>query len=163
MEIKIKFLILSFLLLFLFGCKEEPIYLYEVNNVNVEQANSDKNTVKTTEEFISIAYSDLFGTSIDNAELGKLNTCYSAFGDKKLIEDMIIRDFLNDPTVLIPSETEMREDVSKFVKESYEKLFNREPNEFESWQIVNIIDSDTMVTPELLYYAILTSDEYRYY
>lgn len=145
------------------SCKKEKTFVYDVNTVDIEQNVSDKSNVKSTYEFISIAYSDLMGKSISQADLVKLNTVYTSFGDNKLIEDMIIRNFLKLPGVAIPTETEMRNDVSKFVTDAYKKFLNRNPDEFEKYYMKNIIQADTSITPELLYYSMMTSNEYRYY
>lgn len=145
------------------GCKKEKNYLYEVNNVNVVNDGSAKPNLKTTTEFISIAYSDLFGSTISNNELVKLSTAYSAFGDKKLIEEMIIKNFLNKPGVILPTKAQMNANHNLFITNAYKKFFNREPNEFELWGINNMIVADTSITPEQIYYAAMTSNEYRYY
>lgn len=147
------------------GCKKESpnSYIYGVNNVSVSQEGVAKPNVKSTVEFISIAYSDLFGNTIDQATLTDLGTAYVAFGDKKLIEDLIIRNFLNSQSVVIPTTTEMNANVPQFIINTYKKFYNREPNEFELWQFTNLITTDSSVTPELVYYAFMTSNEYRYY
>ena len=138
-------------------------YVYNVNDEYVNQTGVNKPNVKSTLEFISIAYSDLFGTTIGQGDLTNLSLAYIAFGDRKFIEDMIIRNFLNKSGVIIPTKSEMTADVQTFVKNTYRKFYNRDPNEFEKWQIVNNINSDANATPELVYYAFMTSDEYRYY
>jgi hypothetical protein len=158
------FLILSTaILLFLSSCKKEKTYLYEVTETTVDQEEGIKGNVKSTLEFISIAYSDLFGSSISNAELQNLTVAYNSFGDKKLIEDMIIRNFMNETGVNIPDKASMQADEGKFVTETYKLLYNREPNEFEKWFMTNLIQSDTSITPEVVYYSFMTSNEYRYY
>lgn len=157
----------SFLLLFAFlafaSCKKEKIYVYDVNDVTIRQPDADKPNVKSTTEFISIAYSDLFGTQITQGKLVNLQLAYAAFGDLKLIEEMIIKNFLNESGVDIPSNSEMRGDVEKFVDDSYIKFYNRRPNEFEKWHVVSAINDDTQLTPELLWFSMMTSNEYRYY
>ena len=145
------------------SCTKEKTYLYEVNDVNVRQPENNKTTAKTTTEFISIAYSDLFSTTISNAKLVELNTAYSSFGDKKLIEDRIIRQFLADTTLVIPTSAVMRNDISFFITKSYNKFFNRPPVEYERTHLQNIIQNYTTVTPAMLYYSFMTSNEYRYY
>jgi hypothetical protein len=144
------------------SCKKD-VYVYNVNDVTVQQPGSDKSNVKTTIEFISIAYTDLFNTSVPSDTLLAIQQAYDAFGDKKLIEDRVIRAMLNSPGVQIPTNTEMRADISSFTQKSFQKFFNRNPNEFESYFINNIIASDTSITPTLVYYAAMTSNEYRYY
>lgn len=158
-----KYYLLLIASLILFGCKKETKYVYGVNDATVSQTGVNKPNVKTTIEFISIAYSDLFGTTIGAGDLTDLSLCYLAFGDKKFIEDLIIRNFLNKPGVIIPTQSEMTADVSAFVHATYRKFYTRDPNEFEKWQVVNYINSNSSITPELVYFAFMTSDEYRYY
>lgn len=147
------------------SCKKDPpkTYIYGVNNTSVSQDGVAKPNIKSTVEFISIAYSDLFGNTIDQSTLNDLGTAYNAFGDKKLIEELIIRNFLNSQNVSIPTVTQMNADVKLFVVNTYKKFYNREPNEFELWQFTNLISTDTAITPEMVYYSFMTSNEYRYY
>jgi hypothetical protein len=156
-------LTLLFFALLANGCKKEEQYVYDVNPVTVEQEGGIKQHPKTNTEFISIAYSDLFGTTISNADLQKLNVAYSAFGDRKLIEDMIVKNFLNDASIAIPSKAQMQNDVPKFVTDTYKKLYNRLPNEYEKYYVIKVINADATITPSLVYYAMMTSNEYRYY
>jgi len=143
--------------------EEQKTYTYDVNTVNVTGHTGVKGTAKSTTEFISIAYADLFGTTIPNDSLVKLFTAYSAFGDKKLIEDRIIRNFLDLPGSSIPTSQQMRSDISTFVTNTYKRLFNRSPNEFEKYYLKNMIQNDTTITPQMMYYSFMTSNEYRYY
>ena len=147
------------------SCKKDAnkSYIYNVNNVAVSQDGVAKPNVKSTIEFISIAYSDLYGNTIDQTKLTDLGKAYDAFGDKKLIEDLIIRNFLNANGVAIPTVIAMNANVNLFVINTYKKFYNREPNEFELWQLTSLIQSDANTTPELIYYAFMTSNEYRYY
>ncbi len=155
--------LLLFVVLAFTACKKEQIYVYDVNDVTVRQPDADKPNVKSTTEFISIAYSDLFGTQITQAKLVNLQLAYAAFGDLKLMEEMIIKNFLNESGVDIPSDAEMRNDVGTFVDDSYIKFYNRRPNEFEKWHVVSAINNDSQLTPELLWFSMMTSNEYRYY
>lgn len=145
------------------SCKKEPLYAYELNDVDVKNQTSNKSRLKSTTEFISIAYLDLFGTSITSQNLNLLSLIYLSFGDKKLLEDMIIRNILNSPQVILPSNTTMRNDIGLFVENSYQKFFNRSPDALEKQFLVSRIESDTEITPEMVYYALVTSNEYRYY
>ncbi|TAL59666.1 MAG: hypothetical protein EPN85_08895 [Bacteroidetes bacterium] len=160
---KLKILLLALCCIGLNSCKKDVSYIYDVNDTTVSQTGISKPNVKSTLEFISIAYSDLFGTAIGAGELTDLSLCYLAFGDKKFIEDLIIRNFLNKTGVIIPAQVTMTADVSSFVQATYRKFYNRDPNEFEKWQIMNKINGDSSITPELVYYSFMTSDEYRYY
>ncbi len=158
-----KKLFLAIALLAAVSCSKEKTYIYDVKNVDVTQANGNKGTAKTTTEFISIAYSDLFGTTIANADLLDMFVTYSSFGDKKLVEDRIIRTLIDRPGVQIPTNQAMRNDIGLFVTNSYKKLFNRAPNAFENYFVTSKIQSDTAITPAMLYYSFMTSNEYRYY
>ncbi len=160
---KFKILIFVLICIGIASCKKDVKYVYDVNNSTVSQPGANKPNVKSTLEFISIAYSDLFGTSIGAGDLTDLSLCYLAFGDKKFTEDLIIRNFLNKPGVTIPTQAAMAADVPAFVQATYRKFYNRDPNEFEKWQVVNNINSNAAITPELVYYSFMTSDEYRYY
>jgi hypothetical protein len=160
---KIKIIFLVIAISGIVSCKKDVSYVYDVNDSTVSQPGVTKPNVKSTLEFISIAYSDLFGTSIGAGDLTDMSLCYLAFGDKKFVEDLIIRNFLNKPGVIIPSQATMTSDVPAFVSATYRKFYNRDPNEFEKWQVVNKINSNSAITPELVYYSFMTSDEYRYY
>lgn len=145
------------------SCEKEPNVVYEVTDVNVGRDGANKQYVKSQTEFISIAYADLFGTNISQQELLAFGSAYAGFGDLKLIEDLIIRSFLKRPDLDIPTNTQMRANVDGFVAASYQKFFNREPNEFELWYMANLINSEPQLTPEMFYYGLMTSNEYRYY
>lgn len=160
----IPLLLISVLVLGTFSsCQKDKNIIYDVNDVNVNRPEGNKDYVKSLAEFISIAYTDLFGASISQAQLQTLAVPYSGFGDLKLIEDMIIKNFLNDANVIVPSNTAMRDNVDQFLMDTYQKFLNRNPNEFELWHMKNVIDENSEITPELVYYAIMTSNEYRYY
>lgn len=145
------------------ACKKEPIYAYELNNVDVKNQTSNKSRLKSTTEFISIAYLDLFGTSITSQNLNLLSLIYLSFGDKKLLEDMLIRNMLNSSQVNLPTNASMRNDISLFVENTYQKFYNRSPDALEKQFLVSRIESDVNITPEMVYYALVTSNEYRYY
>jgi len=151
------------LLILITGCRREEIYTYEVNDVPVDQPGAVKPNVKSDLEVISIAHTDLFGVTIDPTELNNLSLSYQSFGDKRTLIDMIILNFLNEPTVQVPTDAEMRADLDGFVREAYGRFFVRQPSAFEAWFVSDVISKDSDITPELVYYAFMTSNEYRYY
>ncbi len=154
-------LLLGFLVLS--GCKKEEIYTYGVDEVTVQQPGASKPTVKSDFELISIAYTDLFGTTIPPDKLQDAAVSYQAFGDKRLIIDMLILNYLNDPAVVIPSDASMRADLDGFVDATFRKFFVRNPSAFERWYVADLIAKDPALTPDLVYYAFMTSNEYRFY
>ena len=155
-------LLLTLLVIFT-SCKKETTYVYGVNDVTVKQEGAVKPSVKTTTEFISIAYADIFGSTIPGNDLTELSLLYSAFGDKKLMENLIIKNFLNSPGITIPTKTQMNSNLDSFLNQTYTKFLNRTPNEFELYGTKTLIQADTSITPELIYYGMLTSNEYRHY
>lgn len=160
---KIKILILVVAMAGLESCKKETNVVYEVNESTVNTFGNPKERIKTTVEFISIAYQDLFGSTISAQKLASLSVAYTAFGDKKLIEDMIIKNFINQPNTTIPTPAYMQGDKKKFIAETYKKIYNRNPGEYEIWFLEKQITDNSSLTPKMIYYALMTSDEYRYY
>ena len=157
-------LIFIFSLLLLFSCKKEKNVKYQLNDVTIENNRAIKDHLKSTTEFISIAYSDIFGTVISINKLADLTKIYKAFGDKKLIEQMVIKNFLNEPSIQIPQiDRSSTSAINTFVQNMYIKLYNRTPDEYEHWFISNMIENDTDLTSELIYFSLMTANEYRYY
>ena len=148
---------------FLFSCTTDKKYQYDVDPVTVTHDKGDKTNVKTTTEFISIAYSDLYGTTISQTKLINLNVAYAAFGDLKVVEERIVRNFLNDPQVVLPTVPSVNGDTSQFITNCYRKFFNRDPNEFELYHWKELIRTNTAVNPGTIYFTMMTSDEYRFY
>ena len=155
--------LLPLICLFLFSCTEEKQYQYEVNAVTTGLDNSNKTHRKSTTEFIAIAYSDLFGTNIPQSKLINLSVTYSSFGDLQVIEERIISNFLNDSTVVIPALPSVNGDTIQFIINSYKKFYNRNPTSVEKEFWKNTIRSDASATPLTIYFAMMTSDEYRFY
>lgn len=147
----------------LVGCKKETTYVYNVNDVQVNKPAGEKDNVKQQAEFIAIAFADLTGNNVSTSTLETLLAPYQAFGDQKLIEQMIIKSFLNLPEANVPPASTMRAGIDAFMTDAYNKFYNREPDEFELWYFNELITEDADITPQMVYLAIMTSDEYRYY
>ncbi|MFZ7143969.1 MAG: hypothetical protein ACO1G6_01395, partial [Bacteroidota bacterium] len=98
-----------------FSCTEEKKYQYGIDPVDVTQGGGEKTNQKSTTEFISIAYSDLYGTVIPQTKLVNLSVAYSSFGDLKVIEKRIIANFLNDTTIQLPSSPTVNGDTTLFI------------------------------------------------
>jgi len=158
-----KVLFYLFILFSLSACTTERDAEYEVEAVRVTQSGGEKNNQKSTTEFISIAYTDLFGAQIPQSKLVNLSVAYSSFGDLKVIEERIIRNFLADTSANIPAVPSVSGDTLLFISDSYKKFFNRNPTEFEKYQWLQIIRNDPVISPVTVYYSLMTSDEYRFY
>ena len=148
----------------LFSCKKEKKITYQLNDITIENNTANKDHLKSTIEFISIAYSDIFSTVISTNKLAELSTIYKAFGDKKLIEQMVIKNFLNEPSIQIPQiDRSSSSTINIFVQNMYTKLYNRTPDEYELWFVADMIQKDITLTSELIYFSLMTANEYRYY
>ena len=158
-----KFAYLISMLVFLAACTVEKEYQYEVDDVTVTQEGSEKTNRKSTSEFISIAYADLFGTTIPQTKLVNLSVAYSSFGDLAVIEERIVSNLINDSTAHIPTSVSVNGDTLQFVINTYKKFYNRNPNEFEKYKWLQMIRSDAGVSAATMYFAMMTSDEYRFY
>lgn len=123
MKSKNKILLFIMLTLF-FACTKEKKYQYDINDVAVGQDGGNKTNQKSTTEFISIAYADLFGTNIPQTKLVNLSVVYSSFGDLKVIEERIISNLLNDSSAIIPALPSVSGDTILFIVNTYKKFFH---------------------------------------
>lgn len=155
---------LLFILLFggLYACRKEIKKIFEVQTQPVSLTSINKNLFKKEIEFISIAYSDLFGKTITADELSNSIRCYSGSNDKDLVTDRIIRSYLNRSNIIIPSKVQMLNDVPTFVSNTYTKFYQRPATEMEKYKTVQLINNNSTLTPTIIYYSFLTSDEYKF-
>ena len=147
------------LTLFVFSCKKKQEYVYDVNDETISAAGVQKPNVKSNTEFISIAYTDVMGTTVSAGNLNELKTQYLAFGDKGVVEDLIIRNFMNKSGNTIP--TSIGSDKKAFVTNAYKKVYNRVPNEYEIYYLTDLLNKNSSITAEMFYYSLMTSNEYR--
>ena len=147
------------LTLFVFSCKKKQEYIYEVNDETINAAGVQKPNVKSNTEFISIAHTDVMGTTVSAGNLNELKTQYLAFGDKGVVEDLIIRNFMNKSGNTIP--TSIGSDKKAFVTNAYKKVYNRVPNEYEIYYLTDLLNKNSSITAEMFYYSLMTSNEYR--
>ena len=145
------------------ACKREVVNQYQIQDVNLYTSASQKKNLKSDDQFISILYTDIYGKSITNKELQNLNRTYTSIGDKSLIIDVLIKSLLADAAADIPTKNSMHSDPKTFVEETYRRFLIRQPTQQESWFLENRIEKDSSLSPMDVYYAILTSEEYRYY
>ncbi len=145
------------------SCNNVKRYIYQVQEQELYQTAAQKLNLKTTDQFISIAYSHLFGISIANNELAKYNVSLQALGDKTTMQDMIVKSMINRGGVQLITDANMRSDIPAFIESTYLRFYNRKPNEFERWKMKDLIEKNTDATPKMIYYSMMTSDEYRYY
>ena len=146
------------------SCKKEIQTVYAVQNKVLYQNSSQKTNLKTTTQFISIAYNDLYNASISTVQLNDMNICLEALGDQATMEDIIIKNLLNNGGVSIPDSVSMMADIPTFINQTYIRFYNRQPTAQEVWKLQNmILQPGANLNPKMIYYSMLTSTEYRYY
>ena len=145
-----------------FSCREKS-YVYEVNEVTVSPNNAEKDKDKTTNQFVSILYSNLYQQALSPDQQVDLSDLIASIGDKQLAYETTIAKFLTDPDIVLPSPAEMRADPTQFVIDTYRRFLVRTPTQAELAFFVNYIESRPDVTPEMVFVAFATSNEYFYY
>lgn len=146
-----------------FSSCEERSYVYDVNDVFVTANDANKDKEKTTEQFIAILYSNIFQTALSPNQLVDATEVVRSIGDKKIAYELIIAKFLNDPNAVLPSNSAMRNNTEQFVIDTYERFFVRTPTEAEKLFFINFIETRSNITPEHVYTAFATSNEYAHY
>lgn len=148
--------------LLLLSCRE-PEYIYELNNEIVTNDNIVKSRLKTESEFISTAYSDLFDKPVSKTELEDMLYCFNSVNDNEIVSDLYIRDLIKRNNNNIPDDGAMRNAPEEYVLNTYKKLYHRNPSEYELWHLSNLISTDTTYTSKMVYYAFMSSEEYKYF
>ncbi len=152
------------LVVIMISCSKEIIKEYEINDVTLYTSASEKKNLKSDEQFIAILYTDIYGKSISNSEFKALQKAYTSLGDKKIIIDIMIKASLADTvSAEIPTLSTMQSDPVAFVDDTYKRFLVRKPTQQETWFLVNQIEKNNGLKPIDIYYAMLTSEEYRYY
>ncbi len=171
-DIKITRLLIFILPLLIISCKKETRiireevidgYIYTVNSEPVYQSNVEKTKQKTTEQFISILYANLFQTTIPQTDLTDLSLIRNAIGDKQMADELIISGLVNNPEVNIPTNQQMRDNLDAFVEDTYIRFYLRLPTAYERYELRDEIESDLDMTPQDVYVAFAISNEYKFY
>lgn len=154
-------LVLALTMVFSACRKEEDIY--EVNPEGLQLVETSKFKLKTTNQYVAILYANLFQTALSANKLVEINRLFDAIGDDQVAKEVLISNFMNDSDVIIPSDTDMRADPETFIYETYVRFLIRRPTEAEQAYFVNLIETNTDITAELIYFSFALSDEYEYY
>ncbi|MCH8330408.1 MAG: hypothetical protein IH946_03355 [Bacteroidetes bacterium] len=160
-----KFYLLSCLiaLITLTNCKKDVYTVYEVNETETFPPNAGKDKQKTENQYISILYANLFQKALSANELVEIINCIESIGDKDVVHEIIISNFMNKPDVILPTNEDMRKDLDAFLEETYHRFFVRNISEAERTYFTNYIESNQNITPELVYFAFTLSNEYLFY
>lgn len=143
------------------GCQKDK--LYEVNEETILPPNANKTKLKSDQQYIAILYANLFQTALSSDNLFEASECVLAFGDKDLVHEVLISNYMNSGGVILPSEQEMRADLDGFITETYNRFLVRNPTEAERQFFKNYISTHPNVKPELVYFSFALSNEYQYY
>lgn len=158
---KVTYLLLAATLIL--GSCTKDIYVYEVNDLTILPVNAQKTKEKTVSQYISILYTNLFQRAISPNNMLAAQKAIESIGDKQVAFDILVSKYMNDSSVVLPSEEEMRADPETFVRNTYRRFLVREPTEAELNWMLNYIASRPNVTPELFYFAFATSNEHFHY
>lgn len=145
------------------SCNKEKDVIYGVNEVPAIPTNAEKNKLKSPAQYLAILHANLFQQALSSSELVELTDVIEAFGDKSLIHEVIISNFMNKPNVILPPDSLMRANLDSFIVETYTRFYVRPPSELEKEYFKNYLQSHENVTPELVYMAFALSDEYQFY
>ena len=147
----------------LWSCEKDVLVDYDVNRVDLEDKSLIKDRTKTNKQFISILYTSLHQKAISSNKLIRTERVIESFGDKTLINEVIVSNYMNEGEVLLPTNEEMRADLDSFITDTYKLFFVRIPTEIEKAFFINYLEANPNVTPELVYTAFASCDEFYFY
>jgi hypothetical protein len=157
-----KNILLFAILISISSCKkDEPIY--DINQIESQSYNANKNKLKSASQYIAILYANLFQKALSPNELVEITRCIESVGDKELVHEVIISNFMNKDGVTIPGDSLMREDLSLFIEETYRRFYIRDITEAEREYFLNFFASHPNVSSEMVYTAFSLSNEYQFY
>jgi hypothetical protein len=145
------------------SCRKEKDALFEINDVQLYSSAAEKDKEKSNAQYISILYTNLFQSAISSNQVFELDEAFRSIGDQEIAKEVLISNFFNDASVLLPSTEDMNTDIDGFIVETYKRFLLREPNEAEKFWVKNFIQSHPYVTPEIVYFSFALSNEYKYY
>jgi hypothetical protein len=143
--------------------KQETKYDYGVNNEYVLPNNISKTRLKTTDQYVSILYANLFQKALSSDNIFTISQCFDSVGDQILARQILIANLMKKTGVIIPTVATMNADIEKFISDTYVRFYVRTPTESEKAYLKKTIQADPNLTPELIYIAFALSDEYQYY
>ena len=165
-----RFIYIIFGILICFSCKKDITNKQVIDNVTygldtsiLYQSSAQKVKQKTTTQYVSILYSDLFSRSISSKELSELSELSLGIGDKTMGNELTLSHYLKATDLSKPSDGEMRLDVEKFVVDTYRKFFQRFPTPYEKIFLTDLINKDPSIIVVDVYTSFVLSNEYYYY
>lgn len=160
-----KFGCLALIMLVFAACKKNKGN-FEVVETPSYGDNLNKDKAKSNIEFHSILSTNLFQKPSSINELSRTDRVIQSCGDKTLINEVIISNYMNTSNVKLPSRKMMVDSTERFIEETYIRFFIRRPTEAEKTWFINFINankSNPNFRPEMVYTAFAASDEYMFY
>jgi len=145
------------------SCKKDPEVMYEINPVELYSNAAEKDKLKSSEQFISILFTNLFQQALSSNQIFEITQCLESIGDKELAREVLISNFFNASGVIMPTEEQMDANMDGFLDDTYTRFFVRLPSEAERTWMRNFIQNNPFMTPELVYFSFALSNEYLYY
>ncbi len=143
------------------SCKKDPIY--DINQIQSQSYNANKDKLKSIGQYISILHANLFQKALSSNELVEITNCIESIGDKEIAHEVILSNFMNKSGVIIPSDSLMRADLDLFIEETYRRFYVRDITEAEREFFLNFFMSHPDVSSEMVYTAFSLSNEYQFY
>ena len=162
MHIFNKIIVFFFLISIFSSCQKDDI-VYDINQLQSSSYNANKNKLKSVSQYISIVYANLFQKALSSNELVEITRCIESIGDKQVAHEIILSNFMNEPDVIIPSDSLMRADLDLFLEETYKRFFVRDITEAEREFFLNYLNANPNVSSEMVYMSFALSNEYQFY
>lgn len=158
-------LVLVSITLIFSSCKEEVKGEdeYVVNPVTSLPPNAGKNKAKTDQQYVAILHANLLQKALSANEIFEISQCIASIGDKEIVREVIISNFMNESGVQMPSDELMRADLRQFIINTFNRFLVRNPTEAEIEYFKNYIEANPNVTSELVYFSFALSNEYLFY
>lgn len=162
MHIFNKIIVIFFLISIFSSCQKDDI-VYDINQLQSSSYNANKNKLKSVSQYISIVYANLFQKALSSNELVEITRCIESIGDKQVAHEIVLSNFMNEPDVIIPSDSLMRADLDLFLEETYKRFFVRDITEAEREFFLNYLNANPNVSSEMVYMSFALSNEYQFY
>jgi len=145
------------LIFFMSGCHSKT----DIGEITVAGTRINKKQYKTHEQFIQIAYIDLFNKTIEPQRLSSTKHIFDSQGDDDMSYKLFVRKLINDASAYIPADSIVKSGPEKFTDQSYLRFFGRHPNGYEMKILVDATSKDKSISAGKIYYILMTTEEYR--
>lgn len=149
-------------LAFLASCRKQDV-TYGLNDFELYDDASQKDKLKSSEQYIKILYTQLFHTPPTENYLAELSMVLTSIGDQEMAREIVVSNFFNNANVSLPTVQEMNADLGLFVEDTFRNFYLRLPSEAEKEWVVQYIQQHSGMTPELVYFSFALSNEYLHY